>query len=376
MTVTPLSLLSSLVSSVLLTVFAWVILKYDSALKMAGKQIGIFLALIIARILLPVEFNFTVTLRSRYILTRLQDLMRLELEIGGIEITVGQALLVLWVLGAVCKFVIYVGRYIHLSRVIGKCPGYFKYDVEAMIAQINRECGKKGRFQVLLLPGIQTPAVFGLAYPKILMPMINYSEEEMYYILKHEMLHYYHHDMLVKILCEFIGIIYWWNPVVFLLNQLIARVLEIRVDAILTSRFSECEKTSYLECIVKSMRAGKQEKKELMITFAAQKEEVMKQRFRCICENHWQRKSWKHTFLTICSCLLFLMTISVVMEPDYDADIPGTFDCPTPENAYLVRKEVGYLIYVDGEFVGEALEISEPLADIKIYRGDQALRYQ
>ncbi len=194
-------------------------------------------------------------------------------------------LLFIWIAGAVCRFSIQIGKYIHLIHMLGKCPGYFKHNMEAVINRINREYGKSGRFKVLLVPGINTPAVFGLIHPKILMPETDYTEKEIYYILKHEMLHYYQHDMMIKILWETLCSVFWWNPAVFLLKKQLTRVLELKVDRLLTSGFSEEEKISYLECIVKSMKTGRQEQTSLMITFATQKGNAMKQRFSCIWAN-------------------------------------------------------------------------------------------
>ncbi len=368
MVVSPTALLSSVVSCVLLTLLAWAVVKNDFALRAAGRQIIFFLAVIAARMLLPVEFRFTVTFPSRHVMTGLRDLMMSTLNFGAFEVTVGQTLILLWAVGAVCKFFIRALGYLHLKNLTGKCPGYFKHDVGAVIDRVNGAYGKKGRFEVLLFPGIRTPAIFGVMHPKILMPMTDYTQEEIYYILKHEMLHYYHHDMLLKMLCEFLGVIYWWNPIVFLFNKIIARVLEIRVDSILASGLNEDEKTGYLECIVKSMRAGRQGETALLITFAAQKGEAMKQRFRCICGGHWQKSSQRGIVTAALSCLLFLASVSVIAEADYNVDIPGTFSKPSPENAYLLEKDGCYQLYIDGEFKGEMLEIAEVCAELKIYR--------
>ena len=97
-------------------------------------------------------------------------------------------LIFLWIAGSVVWFFIYIIGYLRFIHMIGKCPCFFKYNMENTIGRINREYGKAEEFKVLLVPGIRTPAIFGLLHPKILMPMADYTEEEIYYILKHEML--------------------------------------------------------------------------------------------------------------------------------------------------------------------------------------------
>lgn len=370
MTITSTSLLSCLISSALLTVLAWLIIKNDSTLKVSGKHIGIFLTFIVMRILLPVEFGFTITFFSRNILTGLRDFMFSGIKLGEYEISVGRALLFLWIAGAVCRCSIYAREYIHFIHMIGKCPGYFKHDMKSIIGKINHEYGKAGKFKILLAPGIETPAIFGFVHPKILMPMVDYTEGEIYYILKHEMLHYYHHDMMVNILCEVLCTVYWWNPAVFLLKKIITRVLEIRVDCLVTSGFNEKEKINYLECIVKSMKAGGQENTRLMITFAAQTGSSMMQRFHCIWANHWLKNWRKGVLVAAVSCLLFLASVSFIVEPWYDPNVPGTFGYPEIETSYIVERDGYYEVYIDGELLGKIIEITEPFTELKIYKED------
>lgn len=287
------------------------------------------------------------------------------------EVTVGQLLLFAWMAGAMCILCLRVGEYFHFIHMLGKCPGYFKHNVDSVVSEINRDYGKTKKFKVLLVPGVRTPAVFGLVHPRILMPEINYSQGEIYFILRHEMLHYYHRDMLVKILCEILCIAYWWNPAVYLLRRLVVRVLEIRVDCLLAARFSEEEKISYMECILKSMKAGTMDRTPLMITFAVRKGDTVRQRFHCIWDNHWQGKRRKGVLVAAFSCLLFLMSFSVVVESLYSEEVPGTFSYPNPETSYLIERDGRYCVYIDGDFVGEVLEITEPFMEFEIIKNEE-----
>lgn len=295
MTITLTSLLFCLIISALLTVLAWVMIKNNSVLIIAGKYIYILLAVIVIWMLFPIEFDFIPMFFEGNIQTLLEKFLFEKIHVGTYDITVIGVLLFLWTAGVIYRFAIHAGRYFRFLHMIQKCPNYFKHNTEAVIGRINREYVRTTKFQVLLLPSIQAPAIFGLIRPKILMPLADYTEEEIYYILKHEMLHYYHHDMPVKILCEMLCAVYWWNPAVYLLRKLIARILEIRVDCALTSGFDKEEKIKYLECILKSMKEGRQDKTSLMITFAAQKGDTMKQRFHCIWENQQHGKEPKRT---------------------------------------------------------------------------------
>lgn len=367
MTLTPTSLLSCLINSAILAILSWIIIKNDFALRIVGRYICVLLALVAGRMLMPFEYTFTITLFSRNVLTRLRDLMVYKVGVGTHAVTIGQILLLIWMAGAVSGVFLYVGKYIYFIHIIRRCPDYYKHNVDAVIDRININYRKSKEFKVLLVSGIQTPAIFGLLHPKILMPEVDYSEKEINYILCHEMLHYYRHDLMVKVLCEFLCVIYWWNPVVFLLRKLVSRVLELRVDFLLTLGFSNEEKIDYMECIIKSMKAGGRKNTNLVIPFAVLKRGIMKQRFNCIWENHWIKKGKKGILIVISSCLLFLLSVSFVVEPWYEVDIPGTFDCPEQDESYLLEKDGYYEIYIDNEKVGEVAEITEPLIGLKIY---------
>lgn len=90
MALTPTSLLTCLISSALFTVLTWMLLKVDVTLKTVGRYICFFLAIIVVRMLLPVEFGFTITLSSRHILTELKELLLSGVSFGTYDIAAGK----------------------------------------------------------------------------------------------------------------------------------------------------------------------------------------------------------------------------------------------------------------------------------------------
>ncbi len=53
---------------------------------------------------------------------------------------------------------------------------------------------------------------------------------ELRYVLLHEYTHFLNHDTVVKLLVTLFCIIFWWNPVVYLLQKDLEQNLEIKCD--------------------------------------------------------------------------------------------------------------------------------------------------
>lgn len=71
-----------------------------------------------------------------------------------------------------------------------------------------------------------------------------YAEGELYWILKHEMMHIVSMDLLVKLLAEFVCCLHWFNPLVYFLERQVKYLCETSCDerVIKGCTDEECEK--------------------------------------------------------------------------------------------------------------------------------------
>ena len=74
----------------------------------------------------------------------------------------------------------------------------------------------------------------------IYLPKCEYSEEELYYILLHECTHFANGDLYIKWLTQICRCLCWWNPLVYKMQDMLEKNLEIRCDLTVT----ETEKSS------------------------------------------------------------------------------------------------------------------------------------
>ncbi len=78
-----------------------------------------------------------------------------------------------------------------------------------------------------------SPAVCGLFRPTILIPQSlveNFSDEQLRAVLLHELIHLHRRDVWLNFAQALLQIIYWWHPLVWLVNARIRRVREEAVD--------------------------------------------------------------------------------------------------------------------------------------------------
>ena len=115
--------------------------------------------------------------------------------------------------------------------------------------QIQQEFPKAKRIELRTFSPVQTPAIFGLRRPYILLPEeLPLDDKQLYYILRHEVSHYLHHDSLLKICVRLLCNIYWWNPLCKFLQEKTDIILEMHVDRSLTKNSDQ--KTEYIECLI------------------------------------------------------------------------------------------------------------------------------
>lgn len=72
--------------------------------------------------------------------------------------------------------------------------------------------------------------------------------------------HYIKRDLFLKCFFEILCLLYWWNPLVYIVRYYFSNILEIRNDLIVCNELSEIEKIHYVEILLKCL--GQKRKKE------------------------------------------------------------------------------------------------------------------
>ena len=239
--------------------------------------------------------------------------------------------------------------------------------------QIQSETAKKGvqKIQLLTLPLLKSPVIWGIRKTYILIPAtLELSETEWRYVLLHEVNHYLHKDLYIKFLLHIICMIYWWNPFCRFLKNDTDTILEMRIDQTLAS--NPTHTAEYLSCLLKT--ASYQIENPLpvpdfSINFC---DSVLARRFETLTQK--QNKSTSTLavilFLSI-SFFIYVSSYFIIFEDNYFPPDMFTDDIiiPTKDNCFVIERSDGaYDFYLNGEYITTLPDKEYCIPDINTYK--------
>lgn len=193
-----------------------------------------------------------------------EDVSNYEGVVGAIrEMGIVEHLSSIWLLGAIYFFIKFICKYIFLLHKV-RANKFCMKDDDTWVKIFNRLKDEKNVQDVKLVfcYAIFTPCSVGIRDRYIVIPasMMNaFDEEEMEFILEHELYHVIHRDLPRKLLVMLLSCLNWFNPQFRALRINLSDWLEAATDEAVTEGFAFKKKLRYSQLIAKVMeleRAG------------------------------------------------------------------------------------------------------------------------
>jgi len=92
--------------------------------------------------------------------------------------------------------------------------------------------------------------MIGFVNPRILLPKSDIEEDELRFILRHELVHYKRKDLWYKCLVLIATAIHWFNPIVYLMAEAIDILCEMSCDAEVIRSTDADTRQHYSETII------------------------------------------------------------------------------------------------------------------------------
>ena len=127
-------------------------------------------------------------------------------------------------------------------------------DILSALESLKEKMGIKKQIPLYLCPTAGSPMMVGLIKPLILLPTTYLSQNELCFILKHELVHYKRKDLLYKYLLFAAMALHWFNPVVYLISKAVNVLCEASCDSEVVRDTDEEARLSYSETIISVVR--------------------------------------------------------------------------------------------------------------------------
>ena len=214
------------------------------------KMFAVLLGITLLRIMLPVQFPFTVNIVLPAILSRPISFLRYYVyQSEQINVSVWIIFEAVWIIGIPIRLSFFlISHLIFHHQVVWKSKNLC--NDERYCRLLNEVCGDRPNpFWVFELNGLEVPVIYGIRHPRILIPAgLEIPDKELRYLLSHEVTHHYHHDVLTKQGFNLLTIIYWWNPACYVLRAQLNAVLEMRVDNRVAGKATDAQ-SKYMRCL-------------------------------------------------------------------------------------------------------------------------------
>lgn len=173
------------------------------------------------------------------------------------------------------------------------------------LCRLNVEMGICKPLKVLISNVVDVPVLIGVFHPRIFIPHANYTDEEIGFILSHELTHYRRKDMWYKLILLLANAIHWFNPLVYMMTARAAKDVELACDDDVAKNLSEDARMSYGETIL----AALPRKRRLMFMFSTQFGST-KKNIKSRLHNLFDRTTKSKGMAALCALMLCTVVLS------------------------------------------------------------------
>lgn len=184
----------------------------------------------------------------------------------------------------------------------------------------------------------------GILRPCIVLPD-GLTHDQQMLVVQHELTHIKNGDLIVKSICQFLVILHWFNPLVYLLQDSVNTLSELTCDSLLTESMDDAQKRQYGNLLITISASCSYHSIPYASCFSSDAETI-KERLRLIMAP--APKSLSKTAALSAAAITALVLLCGSL-PSFAYEPPQTFRCHTEAGSdfsfYLIND---CLVYSDG----------------------------
>lgn len=235
--------------------------------------------------------------------TKMQT-MRMSFDITLLDFIAG-----VWLIGCLAMLSVHGFSYIRFKRRFIQ-NGVFVEDglILCLLQQLTEELRIRHKIVIIRYAQAASPMIIGFIRPILVMPDETYSREELYFILKHELVHLKRHDIYFKLLLLAVNALHWFNPAVWIMRREATVDMELSCDERVVRGMSCKVRKAYTKTLLSALNRQYVRRTVLSTQFYGGKQ-VMKKRFQNILMGTRKKNGLS---LVVCTVMLTFALGSLV----------------------------------------------------------------
>ncbi len=224
-----------------------------------------------------------------------------------------------WIIGFLIYLSIHLSGYLHYKKKIIKNGCILR-----QLLSLSKDLKIKRKISVIKYREAASPMIIGFFQPILILPENEYSAEELFFILKHELIHLKRHDVYFKLLFLVATALHWFNPIIYLMQKEATIDMELSCDERVIQDTPYDVRKAYTETLLSTLHKQYRKKNSLSTQFYGGTT-IMKKRFKNIL-NRTKKKNGFLLLVCVVSLTLTLGTLAgcSITEPDSSEPSPTT----------------------------------------------------
>lgn len=167
------------------------------------------------------------------------------------QIDIPTLLIGIWITGIVVFLAIVFIKHIKFMRTArrwGKAVD--EPHTSDLVASTMDEMNINTHIDVIRSKMVSVPMMAGIIKPVLFLPVYDLDDEELKYVIRHELVHYRKFDIFIKLLSILANAVHWFNPLVYIMQRWIHTDCEVACDYEVTKSYEQDERVRYVETII------------------------------------------------------------------------------------------------------------------------------
>ena len=198
------------------------------------------------------------------------------------DITMLDIVTLVWIIGSLIFIFVHLISYSHYKRQVLKNGKMIKETrILSQIFRLKRELHISRTVCVMEYDEAESPMIIGFIKPVLVLPKEQYNSEDLFFILKHELVHFKRGDVYLKLLFVTANAVHWFNPIIWIMQKEAVIDMELSCDERVTQGTSFALRKAYTETLLSMLHKQCVRKTVLSTQFYGGKK-IMRKRFKNI----------------------------------------------------------------------------------------------